>query len=162
MALKTLQCCGDSSSPEQRSALRAIHTLKPPKYYICYLGGCNLFIRSISAERKALCGVLGGHFCRRRPWLWRLWRQLCFVIWLLKLSIKTLKLVVCNQFCYELLCFVKYIIIHVLLIVARTKPELYCGRSPNHFGPMDPGILGITGKLLSLWEWFSHCVEAKT
>ncbi len=30
MALKTLRCCGDASSPEQRSALRAIHTLNPP------------------------------------------------------------------------------------------------------------------------------------
>jgi hypothetical protein len=31
MALKTLRCCGDSSSPEQRSTLRAINTLNPPK-----------------------------------------------------------------------------------------------------------------------------------
>jgi hypothetical protein len=31
MALKTLRCCGDSSLPEQRSALRAINTLNPPK-----------------------------------------------------------------------------------------------------------------------------------
>jgi hypothetical protein len=75
---------------------------------------------------------------------------LCFVIRLLKLSIKTLKLVVCNQFLYELRCIVKHIIIHITLIVARTKPKLYGGRSPNHFGPMDPGILGIARKLLSL------------
>ncbi len=39
MALKTLRCCGDSSSPEQRSALRAINTLNPPKEYIRKLGG---------------------------------------------------------------------------------------------------------------------------
>ncbi len=32
------------------------------------------------------------------------------------------------------------------------KPELWRGWSPNHFGPMDPGILGIAGKLLSLGE----------
>ncbi len=37
MALLTLQCCGDSSSPGQRSALRAINTLNPPKKYICKL-----------------------------------------------------------------------------------------------------------------------------
>jgi hypothetical protein len=30
------------------------------------------------------------------------------------------------------------------------EPQLWHGRSPNHFGPMDPGILGIAGKLLSL------------
>jgi hypothetical protein len=29
---------------------------------------------------------------------------------------------------------------------------LWHGRSPNHYGPMDPGILGIAGKLLSLQE----------
>jgi hypothetical protein len=32
------------------------------------------------------------------------------------------------------------------------EPELWCGRSPNHFGPMDPGLLSIAGKLLSLQE----------
>jgi hypothetical protein len=37
MALKTLQCCGDASLPEQRSTLRALHTLNPPKKYICKL-----------------------------------------------------------------------------------------------------------------------------
>jgi hypothetical protein len=42
MALKTLQCCSDESLPEQRSALRAIHTLNPPKKYICKLGGLLL------------------------------------------------------------------------------------------------------------------------
>jgi hypothetical protein len=75
---------------------------------------------------------------------------MCFVIWLLKVSIKSLKLVVCNQCLYVLMYIVKHIIIHVLLTVAWTEPELYGGRSPNHFGPMDPGILGIARKLLSL------------
>jgi hypothetical protein len=75
---------------------------------------------------------------------------LCFVIRLLKISIKILKLVVCNQCFYVLLYIVKHIIIHVPLIIVWTEPELYAGRSPNHFGPMDPGILGIPGKLLSL------------
>jgi hypothetical protein len=41
MALKTLRCCGDSSSPEQRSALRAINTLNPPKEYIRKFGGLS-------------------------------------------------------------------------------------------------------------------------
>ena len=39
MALKTLRCCGNASLPEQRSALRAIHTLNPPPKYIRKLGG---------------------------------------------------------------------------------------------------------------------------
>ena len=75
---------------------------------------------------------------------------MCFVIRLLKLSIKTLKLVVCNQFLYELLYIVKRIMIHASLIVVWTEPKLYGGWSSNHFGPMDPGILGIAEKLLSL------------
>jgi hypothetical protein len=63
---------------------------------------------------------------------------------------KTPNLVVCNQCWYVLLCIVNHIIIHVLLIVAWTEPELYGGRSPNRFGPVDPSILDISGKLLSL------------
>jgi hypothetical protein len=80
----------------------------------------------------------------------------------MKHSIKTLKLVVSNQFLYELLYIVKHIMIHASLIVVWTEPELYDGRSLNHFGPMDPGILGIKVKLLSLWEQFSRCTEAET
>jgi hypothetical protein len=39
MALKTLQCHGNASSPEQRSTLRVIHTLNPPPKYIHKLVG---------------------------------------------------------------------------------------------------------------------------
>jgi hypothetical protein len=38
MALKTLQCCGDASSPKQRSTLRGVHTLNPPKTTSAILG----------------------------------------------------------------------------------------------------------------------------
>jgi hypothetical protein len=48
--------------------------------------------------------------------------------------------------------YVKHIVIHTLLIVAWPEPKLWHGRSPNHYGPMDPGILVIAGKLLSLQE----------
>ncbi len=48
--------------------------------------------------------------------------------------------------------YVKHIVIHISLIVAWPKPKLWHGQSPNHYGPMDPGILGIAGKLLSLQE----------
>ena len=47
---------------------------------------------------------------------------------------------------------VKHIVIHVSLIVVWPEPKLSGGLSSNHFGPMDPGILGIAGKLLSLQE----------
>jgi hypothetical protein len=39
MALKTLQCCGNASLPEPRSALRAIQI--PPPKYIHKLGGLS-------------------------------------------------------------------------------------------------------------------------
>ncbi len=122
MALKTLQCCGNSSSPEQ-GALWGLYTPStPPKITSASLRGCKLFIQIVSMERKASRGALGGHFRRQRPWLWRLWCQLCFVIRLMKLSIKTLNLVVCNHFLYELLYIVKRVMIHALLIVVWTKP----------------------------------------
>jgi hypothetical protein len=44
--------------------------------------------------------------------------------------------------------FVKHIKIHVSLIIAWPNPELLGSPSPNHFCPMDPGILGIAGRLL--------------
>ena len=53
---------------------------------------------------------------------------------------------------YLLLLVIKHIVTHISLIVAWLEPELWHGRSPNHYGPMDPGILGIAGKLLSLQE----------
>jgi hypothetical protein len=45
------------------------------------------------------------------------------------------------------LYIVKHVEIHASLIVAWPEPRLLGGWSPNHFGPMDPGILGIAGKL---------------
>ncbi len=124
MALKTLQCCGDSSLPEQRSALRAIHTLNCPQNTSAGLGGCYPSIWSLGAEHKASCGALGGHYCWRRPWLWWLWCQLCFVLRLLKNAIETLKLVVCKQWFYLLLYVIKHIVIHTSLIVAWPEPAL--------------------------------------
>ncbi len=77
---------------------------------------------------------------------------MCFVLRLLKNKIKTLKLVGGYQKVNLLLYVIRHIVIHILLIVAWLEPKLRHGRSPNHYGPMDPGILGIAGKLLSLQE----------
>jgi hypothetical protein len=57
MALKTLRCCGDSSSPEQRRALRAINTLNPPKNYIRKLGGLSPIH---SMHRRGAQGLMWG------------------------------------------------------------------------------------------------------
>ncbi len=57
MALKTLQCCGNSSSPKQRSALGAINTLNPPQNYICKLGGLSPIH---SMRRRGAQGLMWG------------------------------------------------------------------------------------------------------
>ncbi len=75
---------------------------------------------------------------------------MCFVLRLLKTEIKALKLVGGYRKVYLLLYDIKRIVIHISLIVAWPEPELWHGRNPNHYGPMDPGILSIAGKLLSL------------
>ncbi len=100
-----------ASTPLRHYAIRPLchYVIMPVHHYAsmplrnyastpCYLNCINPnspSIRSIGAEHKASCGALGGHFRRRRPWLWQLGCQLCFVLRLLKNAIKTLKLVVC-------------------------------------------------------------------
>jgi hypothetical protein len=57
MVPQTLRCCGDSSSPEQWSALRSINTLDPPKKYIRKLGG---FSTIYSMLRRGAPGIMWG------------------------------------------------------------------------------------------------------
>jgi hypothetical protein len=60
MALKTLRCCGDSSLPEQRSALRAINTLNPPKKYIHKLGRLSsIYSKRWRGAQGLMWGVRG-------------------------------------------------------------------------------------------------------
>ncbi len=68
MALKVLLCSGNDASPQYWSVLRAIHTLNRPKNYTRFLRWCHPSIRRVSAEHKASCVALGGHFCQRQPW----------------------------------------------------------------------------------------------
>ncbi len=59
---------GDDASPQNWSVLRAMHTPTAPKIISACSGGYCPSIRRVGAERKITCGVLGGHFRRRRPW----------------------------------------------------------------------------------------------
>jgi hypothetical protein len=52
---------------------------------------------------------------------------------LLKKEIKTLKLVGGCQKVYVLLYVMKHIRIHISLIVVWPEPQLWHGRSPNHY-----------------------------
>jgi hypothetical protein len=59
MALITLRCYGDASSPEQRSALRAIHPPQHPQHYICLLGGSGSSPINLTRRHEAQCLVWG-------------------------------------------------------------------------------------------------------
>jgi hypothetical protein len=70
MALKTLRCCGNASSREQKSALSTIHTLNPPPQNTsASLEGCRPSIWCVHADHKASFGTQGaisaggGHDC---------------------------------------------------------------------------------------------------
>jgi hypothetical protein len=69
MDLKALLCSGDDESLQHRSVLGTINALNSPKSYIRLLGqGYHPSIQRVGAEQKVSCGVLGGHFRRRRLW----------------------------------------------------------------------------------------------
>ncbi len=150
MALKTLQCCGNSSLPEQRSALRAINTLNTPKNYIRKLGGL-LPIHSMRRRRaQGLMWGARGQFPPAAAMIVAVVTPVVFCAKATEKRTKTLKLFGGCQKVYLLLYVIRHIVIHISLIVAWPEPELWHGWSPNHYGSMDPGILGITRKLLSL------------
>jgi hypothetical protein len=61
MALKTLQCCGGASWPEQRSALRAMHTLNLPKIIpAASLGVCHMLSPIHLMHRHGAQGLMWG------------------------------------------------------------------------------------------------------
>jgi hypothetical protein len=93
MALKTLRCCGDSSSPEQKSALRAINTLNPPKEYIRKLGGLLPIHLTHWRGAQGLMWGARGPFPPAAAMVVVVVMPVVFVLRLLKKEIKTLKLV---------------------------------------------------------------------
>ncbi len=139
MALKTLRCCGDSSLPEQRSALRAINTLNPTNNTSASSGGYCPSTWCIGAEHKASCGELGGCFCRRRPWLWRLWCQLCFVLRLLKKNTKIswwlpkslFITIYCKTYCNS---YIANGSVARARVVAWPEPKPLWSNGPRHIG----------------------------
>jgi hypothetical protein len=156
MALKTLRCCGNSSSPEQRCALRAINTLNPPKKYLRKLGGLSPIHSTHQRGAQGLMWGARGLFPPAAAMVVAVVTPVVFCAkatekrnrntkiswWLLKSLFITIN---CKTYCNS-----------YIANSSVAKPELWHGRSPNHNGPMDPGILGIPGKLLSLQECLMH------
>jgi hypothetical protein len=95
MALKTLRCCGISSLLEQRSTLRAIHTLNSPKKYIRKLRGLAPIHLMCRCKAQGLMWGARGPLPPVVAMVVAVVMQLCFVLTVLKNAIKTLKLVVC-------------------------------------------------------------------
>ena len=62
------RCCCHPCRCRRRHVLRGIPPIPVKSAFAC-LGGCPLLLQRIDAGRKASCGALEGHFCRRRPWL---------------------------------------------------------------------------------------------
>jgi hypothetical protein len=151
MALKTLRCCGDSSLPEQKSTLRATNTLNPPKEYIRKLGGLSPIP---STHWRGAQGLMWGARGPFLPAAAMVVAVVTPVVFCAKATEKRNKNTKISWWLPKslLLYVIKHIVIHISLIVAWPEPKLWHGRSPNHYGPMEPGILGTPGKLLSLQE----------
>jgi hypothetical protein len=97
MALKTLQCCGDTSSLEQRGTSRAIHTLNNPKKYTCLLEGLSAIHSTHWHGAQGLMWGTRGPFLPAVAIVVAVVLPFVFVLRLLKSAIKTLKLVACKQ-----------------------------------------------------------------
>jgi hypothetical protein len=93
MALKTLRCCGDASLPEQRSALRAIHTLNPPIKYIPKLGGLSPIHSRRRGDAQGLMWGAWGQFPPAAAMVVAVVMPVVFCLRLLKNAMKLLKLV---------------------------------------------------------------------
>jgi hypothetical protein len=151
MALKTLRCCGDSSLPEQRSTLRAINTLNPPKEYIRKLGGLSpIHLMRRRGAQGLMWSATRGPFPPAAAMVVAVVMPVVFCAKATEKRNKNTKISWWLPKSLFITIYVKHIVIHISLIVAWSEPKLWHGRSLNHYGPMDPGILGIAGKLLSL------------
>ncbi len=132
--------------------LRAINTLNPPEEYIRKLGG---LLPIHSTRRRGAQGLMWGARGPFPPAAAMVVAVVTPVVFCAKATEKRNKNTKISWWLPKSLCitiYVKHIVIRTSLIVAWPEPELWHGRSPNHYGPMDPGILGIAGKFLSLRE----------
>jgi hypothetical protein len=136
--------------PEQRSALRAINTLNPPKEYIHKLGGLLPIHLNHQHGAQGLMWGARGSFPPAAAMVVAVVMPVVFCAKATEKRNENTKLSWWLKKVYLYQYIVKHIVIHISLIVAWPEPKLWHGRSPNHYGPMDPGILGIAGKLLSL------------
>ncbi len=138
MALKTLRCCGDSSSPEQRSTLRAVNTRNPPKEYIRKLGRLSP-IHSMHQRRAQ--GLMWGARGPFPPAAAMVVAVVTPVVFCAKATEKRNKNTKISwwlpKFLFFTICYKTYCNSYIAnSSVARA--QVVAWRSPNHYGPMDP------------------------
>jgi hypothetical protein len=139
MALKTLQCCGNTSLLEQRGASNAIHTLNNPKNYTCLLGGLSAIHSMHRHEAQGLMWGARGPFPPAMTMVVAVVMPDVFVLRLLKSAIKTLKLVICRH---------TYLFFTIHCKTYYNSRNAYCSvaRAQTSLVQWNPGISGIAGK----------------
>jgi hypothetical protein len=160
MALNILQCCGNSSSSGQKSALRAIHTLNPPPKIHPLAWG----VVAYPFVALAWSGIMWG---ARGPFLPAVAMAVAVVTPVVFCAKATEK---CNKNT-KISCFIEIILF--IIISFQTYCNSYIAHcsvaqarfvawlEPKSLWSMDPGILGIAGKLLSFQEQSTDYIEGK-
>ncbi len=132
--------------------MRAINTINPPKEYIRKLGGLLPIHLTRWRGAQGLIWGARGPFLPAAAMVVAVVTPVVFCAKATEKRNKNTKISWWLPKSLFLTIYVKHIVLHISLIVAWPEPKLWHGRSPNHYGPIDPGILGIAGKLLSLQD----------
>jgi hypothetical protein len=142
MALKTLRCCDDTSSLEQRGTLRAIHTLNNPNNYTHLLGGFSAIHSACWCGAQGLMRGTRGPFSPVVAMVVAVVTPVVFVLRLLKSAIKSLKLVLCKHtfLFFTLYCKTYY---------NSRNANCSVAGAPTSLVQLNPGILGIARKLIT-------------
>ncbi len=154
MALKTLQCCGNTSPLEQRSTLRNIHTLNNPNNYTRLLGGLSAIH---SMRQHEVQGLMWGARRLFQPAVAMVVAVVIpgvFVLRLLKNPMKTLKFVVCKQ--KNL-----FITIHCKTYYNTRNANCSVAGAQTSLVQWNPGISGITRKLIMSPRQLRHHIWAE-
>ena len=119
---QTLRCCGDASLPEQRSTLRAINTLNPPKEYIRKLGGLSPIHLTHWRGAQGLMWGARGPFQPAVAMVVAVVTPVVFCAKATKKGNNNTKISWWLPKSIFITIYVKHIVIHILLIVAWPEP----------------------------------------
>jgi hypothetical protein len=152
MALKTLRCCGFIISGTKEHF--EVHKHPPPlqKKYIRKLGGLSPIHLTRRRRAQGLMWGARGPFLPAAAMVVAVVMPIVFCPKAAEKRNKNTKISCLLPKNLFITLYCKTYCNSCIANCSMAKPKLWCGQSPNHFGPMDPGILGIARKLLSLRE----------